>query len=440
MKDTKIRPIPNYILTRIHKKDLELYPEQKGAARFYAYLTKNDGELVKVTVAVKSKRKEWYCKQCAVHGIHSEKCFVKDMAFFYLGGYVVGWYDEGLQEYRKWYEDRNWDWSLDKYFDPWASIVNLEYLTKIPEYRYSAAELFDGVNILKYLRIYEQFPQVEYLMKAGLKKLYDSKQILKKIENDKNFCKWLINHKDELIKEYHYIAVILRAYRTGKPLSELQSYAVAKIRLRHDNSLKPIRELFKGKELERFLSYIAKQGTNVNAYLDYRKACDYLGLDMSADKNCFPHNFKRWHDIRIDEYATAKAMKDQEERKELYKKFAAVADKYLSLEYDKRGAYVVMIAKSPADLIREGELLNHCVGRMNYDQRVMREESLIFFVRDIQKPDVPFVTVEYSPLSKKVLQCYGYQDKNPDDAVLTYVNKVWLPYANRAVKKLENAA
>lgn len=82
MKDTKIRPIPNYILARIHKKDLELCPEQKGAARYYAYLTKNDGELVKVTVAVKSKRKEWYCKQCAVHGIHSEKCFVKDMAFF----------------------------------------------------------------------------------------------------------------------------------------------------------------------------------------------------------------------------------------------------------------------------------------------------------------------------------------------------------------------
>lgn len=440
MKDTKIKPIPNSILTRIRKKDLELCPDQKGAVRYYAYLTKNDGELVKVTVAVKNRNKEWYCKQCAVHGIHSEKCFVKDMAFFHFGGYVIGWYAEGLQRYAKWYEDSDWGWSFDKLFDPWALLVNREYLAKFPEYRYSAVELYDGVNILKYLRIYEQFPQVEYLMKAGLKKLYDSKQILKKIGNDKNFCKWLVKNKDELINEYHYIAVILRAYRTGKPLSELQSYAVAKIRLRHDSSLKPIRELFKGKELERFFSYIAKQGTNPNTYLDYHKACNYLGLDMSADKNRFPHDFKRWHDIRIDEYATARAMKDQEERKELYKKFAAVAEKYLPLEYDKRGGFVVMIARSPADLIREGEILHHCVGRMNYDQRVMREESLIFFVRDIQKPNVPFVTVEYSLQSKRVLQCYGYQDKKPDEAVLAYVNKVWLPYANRTVKKLENAA
>lgn len=340
------------------------------------------------------------------------------MAFFYLGGYVVGWYDEGLQEYRKWYEDKNWDWNLDKYFDPWAPIVNLEYLAKFPEYRYSAVELYDGVNILKYLRIYEQYSQVEYIMKLGLKQFFDSKQILKKTGEDKNFCKWLIKHKDELINKRHYIAVILRAYRTGKPLSELQSYAVAKIQLRHDNSLKPIRELFKGKELERFFSYIAKQDTNPNTYLDYHKACNYLGLDMSADKNRFPHDFKRWHDIRIDEYATARAMKDQEERKELYKKFAAVAEKYLPLEYDKRGGFVVMIARSLADLIREGEILHHCVGRMNYDQRVMREESLIFFVRDIQKPNVPFVTWSIPCNRKGCCNATAIKIRNPTIAFL----------------------
>lgn len=99
-----------------------------------------------------------------------------------------------------------------------------------------------------------------------------------------------------------------------------------------------------------------------------------------------------------------------------------------------------MIARSPGDLIREGAILDHCVGRMNYDQRMIREDSLIFFVRDIHNPNVPFVTVEYSPRAKRVLQCYGYKDKKPDDAVLTYVNKVWLPYANRTVNKLQNAA
>ena len=235
---------------------------------------------------------------------------------------------------------------------------------------------------------------------------------------------------------YYHIDVIIRAYKTKKPLDLLQSYKEAKIKLAHDSDLKPIKELFKGKDLERFFDYIAKQQTNPNTYRDYLKACQNLGLDMSEDKNLFPHDFKRWHDIRIDEYATKKAMEDEEKRKKLYTQFAAVAEKYLSLQHAKRGDYVCIIAHSPADLIREGEMLHHCVGRMGYDQKFVREETLIFFIRNKQEPDTPFVTVEYSISQKKVLQCYGEHDHKPNEDVLHYVNKVWLPYANRTLKQI----
>ena len=99
-----------------------------------------------------------------------------------------------------------------------------------------------------------------------------------------------------------------------------------------------------------------------------------------------------------------------------------------------------MIAQSPAELIREGELLDHCVGRMGYDQKFAREESLIFFIRTKEHPDVPFVTVEYSLEKHKILQCYGYHDTTPDTEVLYFVNKIWLPYANRKVRKIQKAA
>jgi hypothetical protein len=100
---------------------------------------------------------------------------------------------------------------------------------------------------------------------------------------------------------------------------------------------------------------------------------------------------------------------------------------------------MIDIAASPADLIREGDLLSHCVGKMNYGSKMAREETLIFFVRDVLTPDIPFVTVEYSPKQKRVLQCYGYDSKKPDEKVLHYVHKVWQPYANKTLKKL-NAA
>ena len=110
-----------------------------------------------------------------------------------------------------------------------------------------------------------------------------------------------------------------------------------------------------------------KQNTNFYSYRDYLNDCQYLGLDMNEEKNRYPHDFKRWHDIRIDECRSAKALKDGQERKEFYDKFAAVASKYLSLEYDKKSAYMLIIAKNPSELTTEGEALNRCVGRMNYD-------------------------------------------------------------------------
>lgn len=85
MKIEKIKPIPKYILKRIQKKDQEHKHNPPGQVRYYSYLTKNDGELVKVTVAVKERRKKWCYKQVAVHGVHSDECFIKDFVLFMMG-------------------------------------------------------------------------------------------------------------------------------------------------------------------------------------------------------------------------------------------------------------------------------------------------------------------------------------------------------------------
>jgi hypothetical protein len=350
-------------------------------------------------------------------------------------GFRFGWYEEGLQKYEKWYE-RGWCWADDKYYDPYATLINPHFIDRLPEFKYSAYKLYQGCSIFKYLRLYRQYPQLEMLMKLGFTRIAMSTTILKRCGTDKAFCKWLIANKALLQSRHYYIDVIIRAYKSKKPLEQLQSYKEAKLRLIHDSSLAPIKELFKGKDLERFFDFIAKQQTNPNTYLDYLKACQHLGLDMTEEKNRFPHDFKRWHDIRIDEYATKKAMEDEEKRKELYAQFAAVAEKYLSLQHAKQSAYVCIIAHSPADLIREGEMLHHCVGRMGYDQKFVREETLIFFIRNKQEPDTPFVTVEYSLKNRKILQCYGEQDNKPNEDVLHYVNKIWLPYANRTLKQI----
>ena len=435
MKIEKIKPIPKYIVARIKKADMLNKITLPGRTRFYSYLTKNDGELVKVTVAVKTRYKQWLYKQVAVHGLNSDICYVKDMVFYYISGYSVGWYEQGTQNAPRWYESTEWDYSDDKYFDPFAPIVNREYLDKFPKYKYSAVNLYKGVNVLKYLRFYEKYPQIEYLMKAGLDDYAFSKQILQEIGKNKRFIKWLMKNRAELIKDEYYVDVIMRSFRTGKPLADVQAYRKYRMKLSKETTLKELRTLFKN-DLEKFVLYLRKQETNPYSYQDYFHACRYLGLDMDEEKNRYPHDFKRWHDIRIDEYRSAKALKDAEERKALYEKFSAVASKYLGLEYDKKSVYIAIIAQKPSDLTREGELLHHCVGRMGYDQKFAREESLIFFIRTREQPDVPLVTVEYSLKNKKVLQCYGDHNNKPNESVMQFVTKKWLPYANRKLKQI----
>ncbi len=436
MKIEKIKPIPKYILKMIEKKDKADYPKQDGCLRFYSYLTKNDGEPVKVTVAVKCRYKKWYAKQVAIHGVHSKDCFVKDMVFYWIYHiYNVGWYDMGFYKQEKWFEDGKWWKNDDKLFDPFAPIINKDFLSKCPEYQYAAWELYPYVDILKYLRLYEQYPQTEYLMKLGLVDYVFSKQILRKVVSDKRFRKWLGKNREELAKKKYYVSTLLNAYSKKQSIEETHAYEQAKKYLAADKDFKPIRDMLNG-DYRRYIKYIAEQKTSNRSYLDYLKACTYLGIDMSEDKNRYPHDFKHWHDVRADEYKTAKALKDAEERAEMYARFAAVADKYLPMQYDKRGCFIAVIAKSPADLISEGDALHHCVGGMGYDQKFIREETLIFFIRSKNAPDIPLVTVEYSLKRKRVLQCYGDNDTKPADEILHYVNKVWLPYANRTLKQI----
>ncbi|MCR4661165.1 MAG: hypothetical protein K5765_04085, partial [Clostridia bacterium] len=145
-----IKPIPKYILKLIEKQDHSSCMRYSNNTRFYSYLTRYKNEILQVTVACRNKGKKWYCKQVAIHGLHASKCFVKDMAYFSVAGYKVGWYEQGLSKYQKWYESEYWGWADDKYFNVYAPVVNKEYVFKFPNFKYCAIDLVNTTQILKY--------------------------------------------------------------------------------------------------------------------------------------------------------------------------------------------------------------------------------------------------------------------------------------------------
>lgn len=433
--ETNIRPIPKYMLNKIEKLDKSTYQKRDGKVRFYRYYTKFNNELAEVIVACKHRYNKFYCKQVIVHGIDTDKVYLQDIAR-YMGFVKVGWYREGFTKYRTWH-DYDWGWNDEKYFYIPCDIVNIEFISTLPEFKYAAVDQYKYWNIMKYLHFYKQYPQTELLVKAGLSDLATSKQVLNLCEKDKQFCKWLYAKREE-IKDYaYYTSSILKAYRQNKPIRQVYNYEKFKNNYRHEGNFTEIKQMLNKNELEQFTVYLAKQDADAYSYTDYLRACNYLQLDMSLEKNRYPKDFKRWHDIRIDEYHSKQTEEDERQRKELYEKFGKVADKYLSLERLLiKDDYICIIAKSPKQLIYEGQQLNHCVGRMGYDQKFAREETLIFFVRNRLAPFTPFVTLEYSLKDHKVLQCYGDHDTKPANDVLDFVNNKWLPYANRKLKKL----
>ena len=74
-----IKQIPKYMLAKIKKIDLITNKDQTAQRRFYAYLACWKKQLVKVTVAVRTKYKRWQCKQVAVHFLNSKTSYVKDL-------------------------------------------------------------------------------------------------------------------------------------------------------------------------------------------------------------------------------------------------------------------------------------------------------------------------------------------------------------------------
>lgn len=118
-----------------------------------------------------------------------------------MGGYRVGWFAEGIKypcNIPPFYNDGKWYAVEYKYFNTWAPVINPKFALTLPQFRYSAVDIQDPPCIVTYLRTYLKYPQVEYLVKAGLGKYADSTMILKKIGEDKAFRKWLMAHRAEL--------------------------------------------------------------------------------------------------------------------------------------------------------------------------------------------------------------------------------------------------
>lgn len=384
--------------------------------QYCAYLTVIDGEIVERTFACREyKNGQKKYTEVRRRATGTEKVYVKNLTFSMWGntpvyenkikrcssrGYSFIVFDK--DDYDKWYEADS--------CNLWYDVINPEILKTVEEYTYCG---FKGGDLIEYLKKYKEHKNVEIFSKLNIPL---NISLIKKAEKDKRFQNYLCKNREQIAK-YGAQATVY-AFNNNVDIADAAN------------------TLYKRKQAYKYIPALSK--TNVNPikivewcdkckikyslYNDYFEAIKDLGLNLNDTKNIYPKNFKRMHDLRIDEYEAQKMVIDRKKRKKVYEAFAKEGIKASAFEI-AQGELVIVSAKGISELKKEGNALRHCVGKMGYDVKMAEGRSWIMFVRQAKHPDTPFVTVEYDPKSHKILQAYGIQNSCPPENVQEFLEK-----------------
>lgn len=147
-------------------------------------------------------------------------------------------------------------------------------------------------------------------------------------------------------------------------------------------------------------------------YKDYINMKREQGCTFDRESEVFPRELVRRH----DELVALRNEQDKKKRiKEVLEKFPKVKElhKAYSRIYEfETEDYIICAPKDASDIVREGQVLHHCVGGNNYLSKHSRGESVILFLRKKDHPRKRYYTLEVQ--GQEVIQAYGAHDKKPN--------------------------
>jgi hypothetical protein len=390
---------------------------------FAAYLEYIDGEIVERIFGSRRYKRDGVKIHEVIRDCTGERnnIIARDLLYTRMAGYRVVF--EASDVY-----NRSCGWAIKvfdkedfgKWYKPDGNIgcaytyINSELIFTIPEFKYCG---FSGGGVISYLNAYRKDKNVEFFGKLGLSL---SPILIHKAKSDGQFRRFLWDNHNAIA--LYGVQATLHAYKVGCTVEEARRACYVKNQLDR-LAANRIPEI-KGTSLDRqrVLDYVDFNDINYDSYDDYLKCCKALRLNLADTKVVFPNDFERMHDLRTAEYASQQAKIDRRKRAKLYKAFRIKAQEYKALERNN-GRYAIICPSEVSDLMREGEALSHCVGRMGYDKKVADGVSIIMFIRKANKLDDPFVTLEYRIDRKALTQCYGYKDSKPTDDVLEFARR-----------------
>lgn len=385
-----------------------------GYAEYYSLIQKWRGKIIERVFAVRLFRNKPQYQEVIRRIEGNGLILVKNMYDTYYCGYNVVWDNSKPSPYcwNEYYRDK-WFYTSIKFYNVRTKhLFTLEDLIKLDDtLKYCN---WCDEPIIEYITMYRKYPEIEILSKLGYERLRYNTQVLNKLK-DKKFVKFLWKQSIEEIDIKNVTGqIVLKAYKNNLSISEVNRMDAIEHEFRRNKFKKdyPMLDIFKTR------NYLIRNNISLSNYIDLLKALTYFHLDLTDTKNSYPKDFKYWHD-----FYTQQMTADQNKLIDI--KIVEQANKYKKLLKPISNDIKMMFPKCTYDFIKEGEELHHCVGRMGYNTKMAKGESLIIFVR--KEEDKPLYTMEYDPKGKRINQFYGDHDTQPEQSIKDIIYNVWLP-------------
>jgi hypothetical protein len=154
-------------------------------------------------------------------------------------------------------------------------------------------------------------------------------------------------------------------------------------------------------------------------WMDYIGFCKELRYDLKNEFILYPKNLKQEHD-RAAKLVQAKRDKEEARRQRKMKNKIKVMAKELTEKYGMEYKGLVVRAPQNADeLIKEGQILHHCVG--TYIKQIAEGITVVLFIRKVETLDEPYCTMEVK--DGKIVQCRGKNNTDMTDKLKSFLNK-----------------
>lgn len=289
---------------------------------------------------------------------------------------------------------------------PFSEVVTtgIKKIMKDTDYVYSALDIVakNNIDIYEYLKKYKDCQRLELLVKSKCFNLL----------RDLLFNKCSTSFVCGLLDKKEMLKLVIKYNLSSKEIEYANRLDLSDRRLIRIAAKWDIRYIPEQVKKEKFITYLNIQKETLQYYLDYVNMASEAGFPMYKTCQIYPRNLVKEHDKALKAVEIVRDAKISQEIEEYSRDLA---------KYEwKSKRLCIRPARTQEELIAESEKLKHCVRR--YAKNMSKRETAIFFIRDVEKIEEPYVTLELK--NEKVVQVRGFDNNSSKPLEKSVVNFV----------------